>query len=45
LENIRGAYNIDYDGHFGPHIFLSIEVEEDTKETWGLIFDTIENYL
>ena len=29
LGNIKGVYDIDYDGHFGPHIFLSVEIEHD----------------
>ena len=45
LGNIKGMFSVDYDGHFGPHIFFSIEIEDDNKETWDLIYKTIENYL
>ena len=45
LGNIRGVFDIDYDGHFGPHIYLSVEIENDGPETWHMIYGTIENYL
>jgi len=45
LENIKGVFSIEYNGHFGPHIFLSVEIENDDAETWKLIYDAIENYL
>jgi hypothetical protein len=45
LSNIKGVYSVDYNGHFGPHIFLSVEIEHDDAEVWDLIFKTIENYL
>jgi len=45
LSQIKGIFSIEYDGHYGPHIFFSIEIENDDAETWKLIYDAIENYL
>ncbi len=28
---------IDYNGHYGPNIYLRIEPEHDTPETWEKI--------
>lgn len=45
LETISGVYNVDYNGHFGSYIYLSIEEEHDTKETHKKIFDLIETQI
>lgn len=45
LANIKGVFGAEYDGHFGPHIFFSVEIENDDAETWKSIYDTVENYL
>lgn len=31
LEKL-GARDIDYDGHFGPNVFFTVDVEDDTPE-------------
>jgi len=37
LDKIKGLNNVDYNGHFGPYIWLTIETECDTSETWSEI--------
>jgi len=36
LEAI-GCSNVDYDGHFGTSIFLTLDAESDTEEMWNKI--------
>ena len=37
LEKIDGVWKVEYDGHFGPYVYLSVDVEDDTEETWAQI--------
>ena len=41
LERIDGIHSVDYNGHFGSYIYLTIEEEHDTKETHKKISDLI----
>lgn len=34
LNGLEGIIKVEYDGHFGPYIFMTIEVGVDTDETW-----------
>ena len=45
LERIDGIHSVDYNGHFGAYIYLTIEEEHDTKETHKKISDLIEEQL
>ena len=45
LSRIDGVTDVDYGGHFGPHIYLTIEIEHDNKNVWGSIYKTIKSYL
>ena len=40
-----GISEIDYDGHFGPYIFLTLEKKYDTDATWDVIYSTIRGFL
>lgn len=42
LRELDGIIKVEYDGHFGPHIFITIEVGEDTDETWRLAEEIIK---
>ena len=42
LAGIFGISRVEYDGHFGGYVFLTIDVEEDTEETWEQIEAIIE---
>lgn len=37
LMKIDGVSKVEYDGHFGPYVFLTVDVEDDTEETWSKI--------
>ncbi len=37
LEKIAGVWKVAYEGHFGPYVYLSVDVEDDTEETWAQI--------
>lgn len=41
LERIDGIHSVDYNGHFGSYIYLTIEEEHDTQETHKKISDLI----
>ena len=44
LDKIKGVSRVDYNGHFGPYVWLSIEAEHDTPETWERIEKTITEF-
>ena len=37
LDQIDGVDRANYDGHFGPFVFLRLDVENDNDETWAEI--------
>lgn len=37
LEEIDGVDRVNYDGHFGPYVYLRVCVEDDNDETWAEI--------
>lgn len=37
LDKIEGVENVDYNGHFGNYIWLTIEHPHDNKVTWDKI--------
>lgn len=41
LDKIPGVHNVDYNGHFGPHVWLTIESHLDNDETWEIINNAI----
>lgn len=45
LQDLRYVITVDYDGHFGPYVFIEIAVIDDTNENWREILSIIENYL
>ena len=45
LDNIEGVDNTDYNGFFGPNIYLSIEYKHAKDETWHLIRETINKVI
>lgn len=45
LEILAGVWDIDYDGHFGSQIILSIDVDEDTDELKETIINIIKEHL
>ena len=45
LMKVPGIEKVDYDGHFGPYIFVELECEHDNGLTWNWIENTIKEYL
>jgi hypothetical protein len=45
LDELDGVQDIDYNGHFGNHVFLSIEVDHDNAKTKRKISKVIEEHL
>jgi len=45
VGKVDGVENIDYDGHFGNYIYIEVDTEHDTKDTWKLIYDLINGYV
>jgi len=38
-------YETDYNGHFGSVVFINLDAEFDTPETWEVIEKTINDYM
>lgn len=45
LEARTYARNVDYNGHFGNFIYLSLETDDDTKEQWDMIEHIITEHI
>lgn len=45
LGSIDGISKVNYVGHFGPHIYLTLDTEHESKDVWKVIYEIIENYL
>ena len=45
LLEIEGVYDVDYNGHFGTHIYLSIHKEHDHDDTWKVINRMVRDYV
>ena len=44
LSGINGITDVDYNGHYGAVIIISLDAEFDTETTWQRIKDTINGY-
>ena len=42
LDRLEGVNAVDYNGHFGPVVFLTVDIEHDTPELWLKIEKTIK---
>lgn len=45
LANIAGVYDVDYDGHFGNCIYLTVGADHDEYSTWKKLKKCINDYL
>lgn len=45
LEEIKGVGEVDYNGHFGNYIFLTLDATCDEYDTWKKIQDCVNNFL
>ena len=45
LDKLDGVSNVDYDGHFGAVIYLTLNVDQDTVSGRAQVMRTIRGYL
>jgi hypothetical protein len=45
LRQIDGVKDIEYNGHFGPYIYLTVETDVDNDKTWKQIKTEIRNFI
>lgn len=45
LLEIDGVSEVEYDGHYGPQIYINLDPKYDYSSTWAAIYGTIEDYL
>jgi hypothetical protein len=45
LTALLRAAEVEYNGHFGPNYFFSMDIEEDTKRNHGKILTIIRNQI
>ena len=45
LEAIEGIREVDYDGHFGSCVYVTIEAEHDNDQTKNQVIKVISNHL
>ena len=45
LSLIEGVSDVDWNGHFGPIIYLTLELGNDTPWTWEEIYNCIDYHI
>lgn len=45
LAGIEQLKDIDFNGHFGYFLFVSMEISDDTPETWGKINSVVGDFI
>jgi len=45
IEKVDGVQDVDYDGVYGNYIYIIIDIEYDTEDTWKLIYDLINQHI
>lgn len=45
LDDISGVDEIDYNGHFGSNVWLTVTEEYNSNGTWIDIFQTINDFI
>jgi len=45
IGKIDGVQDVDYDGHFGNNIYVTVDTRHDTEGTWKLIYGLINQYI
>jgi hypothetical protein len=45
LHKLDGVYNIEYNGHFGANIWVTIDKEHDNGKTWNTIEEIINGFI
>lgn len=44
IDEIEGMYNTDYNGHFGPYIYVNIDHPDDTSQTRAKVIQLINDF-
>ena len=45
LNKHANVYDTDYNGHFGNRIYFTMDANDDTPETWELIFQYTTDFI
>lgn len=45
LEEIDGVSEVEYNGHFGPAVYLTVDNGNDTSDTWVEIYSCIRHFI
>jgi hypothetical protein len=45
METLDGVSEVDYDGHFGPHIYIHLDPKFDYSSTWFAVYKIINDYV
>lgn len=45
LEKIDGVECVEYDGHFGPHIFFRVDAHEDQDQAQEAVLEAVEQFI
>ena len=45
MDTVDGITDVDYDGHFGPLIYVHLDPEYDYSSTWFGIYKIIDDYI
>ena len=45
LDTLKGVSRVEYDGHFGPYVFVTIDVEDDNRATHAAIKKIIKEHI
>ena len=45
LVNFDGISEVDYDGHYGPQLYVTLDPEYDYSSTWFAIYKIMDDYI
>ena len=45
LHNLDAVEEVEYDGHFGPFLFIKVDKDSDCAKLWEDIQEIIDSYL
>ena len=45
MNTVDGVTDVDYDGHYGPNIFIHLDPKYDYSSTWFGIYKIIDDYI
>jgi hypothetical protein len=42
LNKLPGVYEVEFNGHFGPNVFITMAKKCDVPTTWDVIWEILE---